>query len=42
MSDTRPVAHLAAACAQLKGELAQMEVRQGVLQAALLGSLARA
>lgn len=38
MSDTRPVARLAAACTQLQRELAEMEVRQGVLQAMLLGA----
>lgn len=42
MSDTRPVARLAVACAKLRGELAQMEVRRGVLQAALLSMAARA
>ena len=36
MSDTRPVARLAAACQELRGELAQMELRCGVLQATLL------
>lgn len=36
MSDTRPVARLGTACAALRGELAQMELRCGVLQAALL------
>lgn len=36
MSDTRPVARLAAACQALRGELAQMELRCGVLQATLL------
>ena len=38
MSDTRPVARLAAACEALRGELAQMELRRGVLQAALLST----
>lgn len=41
MSDTRPVARLAAACEQLRGELARMEVRRGVLQAALISAAAR-
>ncbi|KAI7845673.1 hypothetical protein COHA_000787 [Chlorella ohadii] len=36
MSDTRPVARLAAACQALRGELAQMQLRCGVLQATLL------
>ena len=41
MSDTRPVARLAEACAALRAEIAQMKVRRGVLQAALLGAAAR-
>lgn len=42
MADTRPVARLAAACEQLRSELARMEVRRGVLQAALLSAAGRA
>lgn len=42
MSDTRPVARLAAACTQLRRELGEMEVRTGVLQAALMSGAARA
>ena len=41
MSDNRPVARLAQACAALREELRAMDVRTGVLQHLLLQTMAR-
>lgn len=42
MSDTRPVARLTQACDQLQRELLAMDVRTGVVQSAVLRTMARA